>query len=94
MARYGGEEFAVVAVAADEASALAMSRSICNALEDLGHRHELSPFGVVTASIGVAVLVPGEHDTHETLIRQADRALYRAKANGRNQVVLASDAPA
>lgn len=94
VARYGGEEFALVAVAADESNALAMSRSSCKALEDLGYRHELSPFGVVTASIGVAVLVPGEHDTHETLIRQADQALYRAKANGRNQVVLASDASA
>jgi len=94
VARYGGEEFALVAVAADEASALAMSHGICQALEALGHRHERSPFGVVTASIGVAVLVPGEHDTHETLIRRADRALYQAKANGRNQAVLASDAPA
>lgn len=94
VARYGGEEFALVAVAADEANALAMSRSICKALEDLGYRHELSPFGVVTASIGVAVLVPGEHDTHETLIRKADQALYQAKANGRNQAVLAGDASA
>lgn len=90
VARYGGEEFALVAVAADESSALAMSQNICRTLQDLGHLHEQSPFGVITASIGVAVLASGESETQETLIRKADQALYQAKKRGRNQAVLAS----
>jgi diguanylate cyclase (GGDEF)-like protein len=93
VARYGGEEFALVAVAADEANALAMAQHICKALQALGHPHALSPFGVVTASIGVAVLVPAGDDSHEALIRAADQALYQAKARGRNQAVLARGAP-
>jgi len=89
VARYGGEEFALIAPAADEASALAMARAICAALQDLGHAHPLSPYGVVTASIGVAVMVPGDGESPERLIELADRALYQAKEQGRNRVVLA-----
>jgi len=89
VARYGGEEFALIAPAADEASALAMARSICAALQELGHVHPLSPHGVVTASIGVAVMVPGDGELPERLIELADRALYQAKEQGRNRVVLA-----
>jgi diguanylate cyclase (GGDEF)-like protein len=89
VARYGGEEFALIAPAADETNALAMARAICNALQELQHAHPSSPFGVVTASIGVAVMVPGNGDTRQTLIERADRALYRAKERGRNQVILA-----
>lgn len=89
VARYGGEEFALIAPAADEHSALAMAHAICEGLAALGHAHAPSPFGVVTASIGVAVMVPRDGDSHEALIQRADRALYQAKARGRNQVVLA-----
>jgi len=89
VARYGGEEFALIAPAADETSALAMAHAICAALQDLQHAHPSSPFGVVTASIGVAVMVPGDGDTQQMLIERADRALYLAKERGRNQVVLA-----
>jgi diguanylate cyclase (GGDEF)-like protein len=91
VARYGGEEFALIAPAVDEAGALAVAQSICRELQRLGRDHALSPFGVVTASIGVAVLVPGDgEEGHEALVRQADQALYQAKARGRNQVVLAA----
>jgi diguanylate cyclase (GGDEF)-like protein len=44
--------------------------------------------GTVTCSFGVAQWVPGE--TVADFVARADEALYRAKANGRNQVVLAS----
>jgi len=46
--------------------------------------------GMVTLSLGVAAIVPGEGDSHEDLIQQADAALYAAKHDGRNQVHLAT----
>jgi diguanylate cyclase (GGDEF)-like protein len=50
--------------------------------------HAVSAFGCVTVSIGVAVMVPAEGQSEEDLLKQADLALYRAKAQGRNQAVL------
>jgi diguanylate cyclase (GGDEF)-like protein len=47
--------------------------------------------GVITISVGVAALVPDTGHTVEELLRTADAALYRAKADGRNQAVLAHD---
>jgi diguanylate cyclase (GGDEF)-like protein len=48
---------------------------------DLGY-----PQGLVTVSIGVAELAPGRGPEREDVLVAADRALYRAKAMGRNQV--------
>jgi diguanylate cyclase (GGDEF)-like protein len=87
VARYGGEEFAFISPAADEAHALAMAQTVCTALKTCAVPHERSPFGMLTASIGVAVIVPGEHDSPGDLVRRADEALYEAKRNGRNRVV-------
>jgi diguanylate cyclase (GGDEF)-like protein len=42
----------------------------------------------ITASLGVAAL--RDDDTAETFIKRADEAMYKAKKNGRNQVILAS----
>jgi len=44
------------------------------------------PQGLVTVSIGVAEFVPGKDPATEDVLVAADRALYRAKALGRNQV--------
>jgi diguanylate cyclase (GGDEF)-like protein len=81
-ARIGGEEFAVILTGTGGAGALAVAEQL---------RHDLSQYvevaredWTVTASFGVAVLHDG--DTAELLIGAADRALYRAKADGRNVV--------
>jgi diguanylate cyclase (GGDEF)-like protein len=87
-ARYGGEEFAFIAPATDETNALHLSQEICNALASQQLPHELSSFGIVTVSIGVAVFVS---TTPEHLIKKADEAMYCAKFQGRNQVVLSHD---
>ncbi len=88
-ARYGGEEFALIAQSTDEEHALAMAEAICRSIAALKLPHIRSQFEVLTVSIGVAVLTPGEHDSIITLLKTADVALYRAKQLGRNRVELA-----
>ncbi len=89
VARYGGEEFVFIAPATDGNSALIMAQKLCRDLQVLALTHEQSPYGCVTVSVGVAAMVPGEAEVPEMLLKAADNALYRAKAKGRNQAVLA-----
>jgi diguanylate cyclase (GGDEF)-like protein len=89
VARYGGEEFVVICVALDGEHARHLVEGIRASVEKLALPHELSEFGHVTASIGVSAIVPGEGQDPEILIRTADQALYAAKEQGRNRVVLA-----
>jgi diguanylate cyclase (GGDEF)-like protein len=89
VARYGGEEFALLAAATDATDAFGVAQAICGELARRAIPHEDSPFGVVTISIGVAVLTPGEHNTPPMLVKLADEALYKAKEKGRNQAWLA-----
>ncbi|UUZ52750.1 GGDEF domain-containing protein [Massilia sp. H-1] len=65
------------------------SRGICEALAALALPHAKSPHGVVTISIGVATAMPDEDVSWSTLIEESDRALYRAKQDGRNRATLA-----
>ncbi len=87
-ARYGGEEFAVIAPDTDVAGMLRLVESIHCALEALALPHDASPLGRVTVSIGVAVLASVDAASPDALLRVADEALYRAKAQGRNRTVL------
>jgi len=82
--RFGGDEFAAFVPGADKDAAFALAEEIRAAVET--HRFERE--GVVvkpTISVGVAAL-PEDGTTAEELFRAADRALYRAKAEGRNRV--------
>jgi diguanylate cyclase (GGDEF)-like protein len=88
-ARYGGEEFALISQSTDEEHAVTMAEAICRSIAELKIPHVISPFEVLTVSIGVAVLMPGEHDSIVALLKTADVALYRAKQLGRNRVELA-----
>jgi diguanylate cyclase (GGDEF)-like protein len=89
-ARYGGEEFVMLCADTSAEDALALAEAIRAALEALALPHHQSPIGRVSVSIGVAVLsAPHELQTAERFLRQADKAMYRAKSQGRNQVVLA-----
>ncbi|HEX6862772.1 MAG TPA: diguanylate cyclase, partial [Thermoanaerobaculia bacterium] len=60
--------------------------------EELRHGIEGLPIRV-TASIGVASLIPAPGQRLEDLIEAADRALYRAKSDGRNRVCAAAGGP-
>ena len=82
--RYGGEEF-VVLVDVDQHKALQIAETLRAAVAE----HELAPGADVTVSAGIAQAVPT--DTEQSLIKRADRALYRAKAAGRNCCALADE---
>jgi diguanylate cyclase (GGDEF)-like protein/PAS domain S-box-containing protein len=85
VARYGGEEFVVVLPNTAGEGALAIANEICEALRSRRLPHSGNAPGIVTVSAGCATLIPrfGKHAPE--LVEMADCALYRAKANGRNQ---------
>ena len=80
VARYGGEEFVVLMPYTDQDAALKLAERLRSAIES-------APWSKrpVTASFGVASLSP-ECDTEESLLSQADQALYQSKNAGRNRV--------
>ncbi|KQN75433.1 diguanylate cyclase [Duganella sp. Leaf61] len=87
MARYGGEEFAMILPDTDTAQATQMAETIRARAEALAIAHAHGgASGVVTVSIGVATRSVASAVNIDTLIGAADRALYRAKKNGRNRV--------
>ncbi len=89
VARYGGEEFVCIAPVTDGGSAFNLAQKVRKKIQALALPHEMSEFGCVTISIGVAAMIPGKEDTPEILMKAADAALYCAKEQGRNRVVLA-----
>lgn len=89
-ARYGGEEFVLLAPATDSQAALSLATRIRQQLEQQAIPHALSPYGHVSASIGVATFVPTnetQEDSPKQLLIRADAALYQAKEQGRNRVL-------
>ena len=92
VARYGGEEFSVILPETDSETAMALAESLREAIENLRLEHrDHQGDSVVTVSIGVATLVPTAAQKSLKLVGFADKALYQAKANGRNRVQLWSD---
>lgn len=86
--RLGGEEFAVLLYGASEFEARERAETLRGAVQSLGIAHEGSiTADEVTLSIGVSCLWPETGHTLRTIYEHADRALYEAKAFGRNQVV-------
>ncbi|QND46446.1 PAS domain S-box protein (plasmid) [Rhizobium lusitanum] len=85
-ARYGGEEFAALLPDTDEPAAAAIAEQIRQAVLELAIEHRVSPNQVATISVGAAALTEGAVTEPATLLHNADRALYRAKENGRNKV--------
>ena len=86
----GGEELLVIMPEQTaETSVIAMER-IRDAIERLAISHPGNPpHDVLTISIGLITVGGGEQLPWETVLNQADEALYRAKARGRNQIALA-----
>jgi len=80
--RYGGEEFLILLPDTDTAGALEAAEKLRAGVATITVP---TVDRAITTSIGVATLPGDAHDT-PTLLRAADRALYSAKANGRNRV--------
>lgn len=86
IARYGGEEFLVVLPGLDVEQALGLAERMRQACEWRQMPHPANPAApVVTISVGAAATIPLAGETVESLIHQADAALYRAKQEGRNR---------
>jgi len=87
--RYGGEELLVLLPGQSLELAAAAAERMRGAVEALGIRHSLGESSpVVTISVGVAMREAVNSGSVEKVLSEADEALYRAKGNGRNCVVV------
>jgi len=89
VARYGGEEFAVVLYEASREYVAEVLTRIQRSIAELNIPHEASRVASrLTVSIGAAFVLPIDNRTLEGLIQLADEALYSAKEQGRNRVIV------
>jgi len=91
-ARYGGEEFAILFQNTSSNSNYKTAEHLRKIIES--HSFTLPEEGSIsiTCSIGVSYYT-GQYQCFEDIVKAADKALYQAKANGRNQVILAGETP-
>ncbi len=89
IARIGGEEFVVMLPDVDIDGARTLAKQMQHQLHLTALTHATSPLNDnVTISIGIASIIPDESTTALGLFKAADKALYKAKAKGRNQIVV------
>ena len=89
VARYGGEEFIILLSGTPNKEAIGIAEHICAMVrkEQIPHKaNGVTDTNFVTASLGVATEIDCSHVTPNSLIVRADKALYAAKAQGRNCV--------
>ncbi|MEE4254300.1 MAG: sensor domain-containing diguanylate cyclase [Desulfuromusa sp.] len=90
VARYGGEEFVLLLPDVEAEGALKVAERVLEAIKALQIPHQASEVrNTVSISIGAATLTPTEDQQPAALIAMADEALYRAKEQGRNRVLVA-----
>jgi diguanylate cyclase (GGDEF)-like protein len=86
--RYGGEEFTVILPETDLEAAHQRSNELCQAAKQMLVQHRGETLRSISLSVGVAIF--GEHGTTaDSLLHAADAALYLAKKQGRDRVVIA-----
>ncbi|HLZ98528.1 MAG TPA: diguanylate cyclase [Steroidobacteraceae bacterium] len=89
VARYGGEEFAVILYEANREYVAEVLTRIQRSIAELNIPHDASPVASrLTVSVGAALILPSAHRSPEGLVQLADEALYNAKEQGRNRVVV------
>jgi diguanylate cyclase (GGDEF)-like protein len=88
VARYGGEEFVILLPNTNEKGAFHIAEKVRQEVQNLALPHLKSPLKCVTLSLGLATFLPNASMSSHALVHAADEALYQAKAQGRNQVVI------
>lgn len=85
--RYGGEEFSILLTETSFEKALEVAERVRKTIEEYPFTLKtLHPFEVLTVSLGVSTMHKGDTKTTPQLIQEADVALYRSKALGKNRV--------
>jgi diguanylate cyclase (GGDEF)-like protein len=86
--RWGGEEFIIILPQQNLFTALKVAENLRTTVESLGIAHTVSPSKVITISVGVACNIADnvKYISWESVIKQADDELYKAKAAGKNCV--------
>ena len=87
VSRYGGEEFALMMPATSLAHGAERAETLRKAIKQLHLAHRGRTLGTITASFGVAAF-PELGASWAEIVNAADRALYQAKADGRDRVVV------
>jgi len=91
--RYGGEEFSVLLAETNLQEAFAVAERVRKSVEDYPFTVKVAhPFEKVTVSLGVTTMAQDRVRTIPELIHEADVALYRSKATGKNRVTSYSEA--
>ncbi|MBF1991322.1 diguanylate cyclase, partial [Fischerella thermalis] len=89
VARYGGEEFAVILPHTHDRGALHVAAAMQAGVRELKIVHSGSTVSqFVTLSLGIATVIPNFETSPLALIEAADKALYQAKAEGRNRIII------
>ena len=91
VARYAGDEFTVILPNTNLSGAVKIGEKLLIEVANLKMPHPSSDISqVVTISIGIASQIPTRQQSPEALVSKADRALYQAKAEGKNRLVVSS----
>jgi len=86
IARYGGEEFVSILPNTSIEKAAEFAELLRSNIENLDISHAFSPIcDKVTISLGSATILPTIKKSYDLLIKSADKALYKAKSNGKNR---------
>ena len=89
VARYGGEEFVALAAGVDRRAGRERAELLREAVRELTGERNGRAAPLVTVSVGLATMTPDERLVPEDLVQAADRALYQAKRQGRDRVIVA-----
>jgi diguanylate cyclase (GGDEF)-like protein len=92
VARYGGEEFVILLPNTKVGGGIKVAERVSSFVDGLAIKHEYSDAAShVTISIGITSMTADHEHSITDMLKQADIALYQAKANGRHRYVVYSD---